>query len=156
MHQRNIANAQLPVYIIGAGGIVNTAHLPAYRLAGFNVQGICDIDLTKAQTTAAAFGIPHVFECPEEMLQQLPTNAVVDIAVPGPALIPLLQQIPDGTPVLLQKPMGENMQEAQQILEICRRKKTQCGCEFSTALCAVYSRGEEDAAVWSVGRNQRY
>ncbi|QGW30067.1 gfo/Idh/MocA family oxidoreductase [Phnomibacter ginsenosidimutans] len=130
MHQRNIANAQLPVYIIGAGGIVNAAHLPAYRLAGFNVQGICDIDVTKAQTTAAAFGIPHVFECPEEMLQQLPTNAVVDIAVPGPALIPLLQQIPDGTPVLLQKPMGENMQEAQQILEICRSKKLNAAVNF--------------------------
>ena len=29
-----------PIYIIGAGGIVNDAHLPAYKIAGYNVQGV--------------------------------------------------------------------------------------------------------------------
>jgi len=47
-----------PIYIIGAGGIVNTAHLPAYQIAGFNVQGIFDIATDKAKTTAENFFIP--------------------------------------------------------------------------------------------------
>ena len=38
-----------PIYIIGAGGIVNDAHLPAYKIAGFNVQGIFDINEAKAK-----------------------------------------------------------------------------------------------------------
>lgn len=41
----------LPIYIIGAGGIVNDAHLPAYTIAGFNVQGIFDINKDKAAAT---------------------------------------------------------------------------------------------------------
>ena len=31
-----------PIAICGAGGIVNDAHLPAYRKAGFTVTGIYD------------------------------------------------------------------------------------------------------------------
>ncbi|MGN6103204.1 MAG: gfo/Idh/MocA family oxidoreductase, partial [Devosia sp.] len=29
-----------PIVIVGAGGIVGDAHLPAYRLAGFRVAGL--------------------------------------------------------------------------------------------------------------------
>ena len=32
----------LPIVIIGAGGIVSDAHLPAYKKAGFKVLGIYD------------------------------------------------------------------------------------------------------------------
>ena len=129
-HQRDIASAQLPIYIIGAGGIVNAAHLPAYMLGGFLVQGICDIDPVKAQATAERFGIKQVFDSPEELLQQLPSNAIIDIAVPGPALIPLLEQLPDGAAVLLQKPMGEDLDAAKKILSICKEKKLNAAVNF--------------------------
>ncbi|HSC55026.1 MAG TPA: Gfo/Idh/MocA family oxidoreductase [Phnomibacter sp.] len=128
--QRDIAKAQIPIFIIGAGGIVNAAHLPAYKLAGFRVEGICDIDTSKAAATAEKFSIPKVFASAEEMLQQLPPQAVVDIAVPGPALIPLLQQLPNGTAVLLQKPMGETMAEAKSILALCKQKQLRAAVNF--------------------------
>jgi predicted dehydrogenase len=32
-----------PIAIVGAGGIVNDAHLPAYRKAGFDVVGIYNV-----------------------------------------------------------------------------------------------------------------
>ena len=34
-----------PIVIFGAGSIVNDAHLPAYKQAGFKVQGIYDPDI---------------------------------------------------------------------------------------------------------------
>jgi hypothetical protein len=49
-----------PIAIIGAGGIVRAAHLPAYRKAGFNVIGILDVLPEKATALAAEFGIPQV------------------------------------------------------------------------------------------------
>lgn len=119
-----------PIFIIGAGGIVNTAHLPAYKIAGFPVQGIYDVDHEKAAGTAARFSIPSVFKSMEEMLERLPAGVVFDIAVPGAAIIPVLEQLPAGSSVLMQKPMGENMAEAKKILEIAIRKKMIAAVNF--------------------------
>ena len=120
----------IPIYIIGAGGIVNTAHLPAYKIAGFNVQGIYDIDSTKSVDTAAKFNLPNVFTGIAEMIAHAPANAVFDVAVPGAQTIALLQQLPVGATVLVQKPMGENYEEAKQILQITREKKMLAGINF--------------------------
>lgn len=120
----------LPVYIIGAGGIVNTAHLPAYQMAGFNVQGIVDLDHARAVETAKNFHIPTVFESLDEMLHQLPEQVVFDVAVPGKALINILKQLPDGSAVLMQKPMGEDIASAKGILDITRKKKMTAAVNF--------------------------
>jgi predicted dehydrogenase len=124
------SSKNIPIYIIGAGGIVNTAHLPAYKIAGFNVQGIYDIDHAKALATAANFNLPNVFSSVQEMLAHAPANAVFDLAVPGSQTIALLQQLPDGATVLLQKPMGENYSEAKQILDLTKEKKMLAGINF--------------------------
>lgn len=119
-----------PIYIIGAGGIVNTAHLPAYSIAGFNVQGIVDLLPAKAQSTAVNFNIPHVFDSVEEMIAKAPANAVFDMAVPAPETIPLLKKMPQGAAVLMQKPMGENFAEAKRILDISRERHLLAGVNF--------------------------
>ena len=43
-----------PIIIIGTGGIVKDAHLPAYKKAGFEVNGLYDVDLEKAQERESA------------------------------------------------------------------------------------------------------
>ena len=40
-----------PIVIIGTGGIVKDAHLPAYKKAGFEVIGLYDVDKQKAVET---------------------------------------------------------------------------------------------------------
>ena len=35
---------KLPIAIVGAGGIVDGAHLPAYKKAGLEIVGITDVD----------------------------------------------------------------------------------------------------------------
>ena len=109
---------------------MNAAHLPAYRIAGFNVQAIFDIDNNKAKATAAKFSIPHVFKTMEEMLSYAPATAVFDIAVPGSAHISVLKKLPARSNVLLQKPMGENYADAKRILAITKKKKMVAGVNF--------------------------
>lgn len=121
---------QRPVFIIGAGGIVTTAHLPAYAIAGFDVQGIYDVDFEKASVTATTFSIPRVFVSLTQMLDEVPDNAVFDLALPASAIIHVLQQLPHGAAVLMQKPMGENMAEAKEILAITQRKKMIAAVNF--------------------------
>jgi predicted dehydrogenase len=119
-----------PIYIIGAGGIVNDAHLPAYKIAAFNVQGIFDINIEKAKATAEKFSIPNVFANLDEMITSASPDAIYDVAVPGSQTIPVLTELPNGSAVLLQKPMGENYDEAKQILKIVRHKKLLAAVNF--------------------------
>lgn len=123
-------SGKLPIYIIGAGGIVNDAHLPAYKIAGFNVRGIFDIVNDKAKATAEKFNIPNVFASLEEMLAGAPADVVFDVAVPGAETIPVLKKLPSGAQVLLQKPMGENYDEAKEILLLARNKNMLAAINF--------------------------
>ena len=39
----------------------------------------------------------------------------------------ILENIPEGSAVLMQKPMGENIEQADRIMKICREKKLTAG-----------------------------
>ena len=54
-----------PIIIIGAGGIVGDAHLPAYQKAGFVVYGITNRTRAKAEELAKRFSIEHVYDSVE-------------------------------------------------------------------------------------------
>jgi predicted dehydrogenase len=41
-HPLRLKNTPLPIVVIGAGGIVRNAHLPAYRKGGLAVAAIVD------------------------------------------------------------------------------------------------------------------
>ncbi|MEX2028776.1 MAG: Gfo/Idh/MocA family oxidoreductase [Candidatus Curtissbacteria bacterium] len=119
-----------PIIVIGAGGIVKDAHLPAYRLAGFNVAGIYDINVARAKDLAEKFSLPEVYYDEPQMLANAPSNAVFDLAVPGHAILDVLQKLPDHSAVLIQKPMGENYEQAKQILKVARDKNMIAGVNF--------------------------
>ena len=65
-----------PIIVIGAGGIVNDAHLPAYTIAGYTVAGIYDIDKQKAIDTATRFSVPVVYDSLPDVIAHAPSNAV--------------------------------------------------------------------------------
>lgn len=132
-----------PIVIIGAGGIVKDAQLPAYRLAGFPVAAIHDIDVAKAQALAREFSLPSPRPTLAETVAGAPPNAVFDVAVPAAALEQVLPALPDGAPVLIQKPFGENLAEARRLLALCRRKRLKAAVNFQLryAPCVAAARG---------------
>lgn len=103
-----------PIVLIGAGAVARAAHLPAYRRASFPVAGVYDITASAAEEAAAAFGIPRVFRSLDEACGQ--PGVVFDVAVPGHATLGVLERLPRGAAVLMQKPMGENLSEARRIV----------------------------------------
>lgn len=125
-----VIDSTIPVVIIGAGGIVSGAHLPAYELAGIKVTGIFDIDAGKANTVAKQFGIPNVYTSVEQLVAHNQNNCMYDIAVPGNQIVALLAQLPGNSYVLMQKPMGENERQAEEILQLCRKKGITAGVNF--------------------------
>ncbi len=119
-----------PIVIVGAGGIVNDAHLPAYRKAKFQVAGIFDVDQERAHRTANAFGVLTVYPSLEAAINSAPRDAVFDIAIPASAILDVLPQLPDGVGVLIQKPMGENLASAGVIRDLCHSKSLKAGINF--------------------------
>ncbi|PZO79247.1 MAG: oxidoreductase [Mesorhizobium amorphae] len=112
-------SAPRPIVVIGAGGIVRDAHLPAYRLAGLPVAGLFDLDGARAKSLAEAFGVRHFASLDEALAVE---NAVFDLALPPSAHAEMLAKLPEGSPVLIQKPMGADLEGATRILAICRAR----------------------------------
>ncbi|SDC03244.1 Gfo/Idh/MocA family protein [Pedobacter soli] len=119
-----------PIIIIGAGGIVADAHLPAYKIAGFEVYGIVNRTKARAQKLADAFGIAHVFDSVAEAVAAAPENTVFDITIMPEQYIETLKQLPDGAAVLIQKPMGDDFNQAKEILALCRAKNLKAAINF--------------------------
>ncbi|WP_443939396.1 Gfo/Idh/MocA family protein [Pedobacter sp. MW01-1-1] len=119
-----------PIIIIGAGGIVKDAHLPAYKMAGFTVLGIVNRTKERAQKLADEFGIPNVYNTIEEAVANAPENTVFDITTMPEMYIETLKKLPNGSAVLIQKPMGDDFKEAKAILALCQEKQLKAAINF--------------------------
>ncbi len=128
---------RLPIVLIGCGGIARSAHLPAYRKAGFEVWGAADPEVQRARELAGEFGVPRSFHSAAAAIDAAPSHAVFDLAAPARAIEELLRQIPDGRAVLIQKPMGEDLRAARSILEICRQRGLKAAVNFQLRYAPV-------------------
>jgi predicted dehydrogenase len=138
--------APRPVVFIGAGGIVENAHLPAYRQVGIPVCGVFDIDSARALALAQKFELGSVYASLAEAAAN--TDCVFDLAVPARHVPDVLSQLPLGASVLIQKPMGENLAQAKIIHGICKARRFQAAVNFQLryspnmlALSAAIQRG---------------
>ena len=110
------------ILILGTGGIVKDAHLPAYRLAGFPVWGLCNRTRDHAEALAAEYGIGLVFDDLDEAIAAAPHEVIFDLALPASMFAAVLRRLPHGSHVLIQKPMGESLSEAREILAVCQER----------------------------------
>ncbi|QPH40209.1 Gfo/Idh/MocA family protein [Pedobacter endophyticus] len=129
-YKPELPKTKQPIIIIGAGGIVADAHLPAYRIAGFEVHGIVNRTKERAQKLADTFGIPNVYNSVAEAVNLAPENAVYDLTIMPEQYIETLKQLPDGSAVLIQKPMGDDFAQANEILDLCRKKNLKAAINF--------------------------
>jgi predicted dehydrogenase len=106
--------------VIGCGEIVNMAHLPAYRKAGFKVVGCCDVNNEAAKATAEKFNIPFYTTNVSDLLCRDDVK-IIDIAVhPKFRFDILLRIVKAPRPVLCQKPLGSSLEEAIKLGETAR------------------------------------
>ena len=107
----------LPIAIIGAGEIVDLAHLPAYKEHGLNIAGIMDLNKERAKEVARRHGLPRVYESQEEIAADSEI-AVVDIAVypwvQHEVAVPMLDA---GKHLLCQKPISYDYDQAVRLVE---------------------------------------
>ena len=113
---------RFPILIIGTGGIVKDAHLPAYHMAGFPIWGLYNRTRDRAASLAKEYGIANVFDNLDKALAAAPANVIYDLALPASLFADTLRKLPKKAYVLIQKPMGENLAQAQEVQAVCRER----------------------------------
>lgn len=107
-----------PIAIVGAGAIVDVAHLPAYRQGGLEVVGIFDRDRARAQQTADRHGVPVVYGTLDELLDDRRVE-VVDIAVTALFQPEIIRRVLEsGRHALGQKPFAPDPQTAEALADL--------------------------------------
>ncbi|OIP82215.1 MAG: oxidoreductase [Rhodobacterales bacterium CG2_30_65_12] len=119
-----------PIVIVGAGGIVRDAHMPAYAKAGLAVTGVTDVEAGRAKALAEDFDLPNLYPDLAAAVADHGTGVVYDIATPPHVLAEILPHLPDGAAVLMQKPMGADQDQARAIRAICRDKRLKAAVNF--------------------------
>jgi predicted dehydrogenase len=120
--------APRPIVLIGAGGIVRDAHLPAYRAAGLPLQGVYDADHARAEALSRDFGIPRVYRSRGEAMAE--TGVVFDLALPPQAVLGTVEALSEGAAVLIQKPLGTTLAEATAIRAAVRARRLVAAMNF--------------------------
>ena len=138
-----------PIVIIGAGAIVEHAHLPAYRALGLDVAAVYDIDPERAGALTRTWDIPNA--CPTLADAVSNQGAVFDLAIPPEHVHETLTQLPDGSPVLIQKPLGADLAGATRIVEICRAKDLTAAVNFQLRFSPVILALRDAAARGILG-----
>jgi predicted dehydrogenase len=121
-------SAPKPIVVIGAGSIVRDAHLPVYKRLGFPVAGIFDVNAAASRERAAAFAIPRVFDSIDEAAST--RNVIFDVAIPPENIASVLERLPSGAVVLIQKPLGRDLADARRIVAICRERRLRVAVNF--------------------------
>ncbi|MEM5318099.1 Gfo/Idh/MocA family oxidoreductase, partial [Paraburkholderia sp. JHI869] len=117
-----------PVVLIGAGGIAQDAHLPAYRKAQFDVRGVFDVDTAKAREVAQRWSIPNVYASLDEAFAA--QDAVFDVCAPAAVHAGIVECAPEGATVLLQKPLGLDLAQASRLLALCEARGLKAAVNF--------------------------
>jgi len=114
----------LRVGIIGAGAIVQVAHLPILRRTkDVSVVAICDADLPKARVLADRFSIPDAFADIEEVLSYVELDALV-ICTPNHLHEGhILAALSGGLHVLVEKPLAMSLDSAKRIKAAAEKAK---------------------------------
>lgn len=111
------------VGIVGAGAIVQVAHLPVLRKnKAVDLVALCDADLNKARALAERSQVPGVFDDFEDMLRHEALDAVL-IATPNHIHeAHILAALSAGLHVLVEKPLALSSASAQKVLRAAEKQ----------------------------------
>jgi predicted dehydrogenase len=115
--------APLRLGVIGAGAIVQVAHLPALRkIRNVELRALCDTDLPKARALAERSGIPDVYDDMEDLLAHEELDAVL-IATPNHLHeAHAVAALSANQHVLIEKPLALATTSAQKIMRLAEKR----------------------------------
>lgn len=113
-------HAALPALVVGTG-FGARVHVPALRAAGFEVAGLVGIDAERTARRAEKVGVPQAFTDLDDAIRQTGAVAVTIASPPHTHAALTLTAIARGCHVICEKPMADNVEEAQTMLDAAER-----------------------------------
>jgi predicted dehydrogenase len=113
---------------VGCGGIVQYAHAPAYKKAGFRTVAAYDLNAENAQKVADETGA-RVYTSLSDLLAD-PAVEIVDIAVPPWEQLGIVRQVAAAQKhMLCQKPLADHFPDAVQIVQLAQEAGVKQGIQ---------------------------
>jgi predicted dehydrogenase/nucleoside-diphosphate-sugar epimerase len=133
----------LRVAIVGTGYIANF-HAHAIRdLKGAELVSVCDVNLKAARSFADKWNIPSAFDSLDSMLRSERSDSV-HVLVPPDAHYSVAKTVLEaGAHVLIEKPMCVSIEQADQLLDLARRKSVRLGVSHNMLFATPYQRLRE-------------
>jgi len=113
----------LRIGVVGCGGVAQARHLPALvKIKGVDIVAVCDMNEKVARSVARKYHIAGCYSDFAEMLAKEKLD-IVDITVSPRAHAPLsIQAMNAGCHVLVEKPIAESVEEADEVVKVARDK----------------------------------
>ncbi len=112
--------SKIKMGIIGAGGIAQDRHIPAYLQLTDSVtlEAVCDMNMETAHAVALKFGINKVYAEYKELLSEVDA---VTICTPNKFHAEItIAALNAGVHVFCEKPMALNTKECEEMIEAAR------------------------------------
>ncbi len=142
------------VGLIGLGGIGNT-HADAYSTEPLaNLAAVCDVVKEKADAAAAKHNVKAYYSV-QEMLANEDID-VVDITTGGYEngswhYEPAIEALEAGKPVLVEKPLSNNIEECRDLVKLASRKKLALGCNLNHYFTEPAARAKQYMTDGDIG-----
>jgi predicted dehydrogenase len=129
--------------IVGAGGIVNHAHIPAYRKAGLKIVGICDINENAVRQTAQKWEIPFNTTDYRQLLAR-PDIDIIDIAIPNEGRVEIVKEaVAAGKHILIQKPFAHKLEQAEEMVRLAKECGVRLAVNQNARFAPFYRKAKE-------------
>lgn len=151
MHPQEHTATPLRVGLLGAGYIL-TAHAKAVEaLPGARLVAVCDVSRARAESAAAAHGIPAAFTSLDDMLAA--GVDVVHVLVPPQAHVDCTRRILQaGVHAFVEKPMGLEATQCEELVALAEAHRVQLGVNHNFLFGRAYERLRAAVRDGTLGR----
>ncbi len=137
--------------IIGAGGIVNGAHIPAYRKAGLNIKAICDINADAVKRTITKWDIADGYTDFRKLIARTDID-IVDIAIPNEGRLEIFKEaVAAGKHILMQKPFAYTYEDAVEMVNLAQQANVKLAINHNARYAPFYRKTKEIIESGEIG-----
>jgi predicted dehydrogenase len=126
--------------IIGFGGM-GQRHYKAYQKIGVEVTAICDLDRNKIQELLPDFPERHIYDNYDDVLANEEVD-ILSVVTNGPthAEVTIRASEAGVSNILCEKPIATNLNDAQQVVDICKENDTRLAVNHIRRWSPTYMR----------------